>query len=61
MVQKKPNIEGSICPIPLSHNDQIVLGHGSGGRMTHDLIRSVFSKQFSNPILDFAKLSVKFR
>jgi hydrogenase expression/formation protein HypE len=52
MSDKKPNLEGAVCALPLSHNDQIVMGHGSGGRMTHDLIQSIFSKHLSNPILD---------
>ncbi len=51
MSDQKPNLEGAVCPLPLSHNEQIVMGHGSGGRMTHDLIRSVFARYFSNPIL----------
>ena len=32
--------------------DKILLGHGSGGSLTHDLISSLFVKHFSNPILD---------
>jgi hydrogenase expression/formation protein HypE len=51
MAQQKPNIEGAICPLPLIHSQQIVIGHGSGGRMTHDLIQSVFARYFNNPIL----------
>lgn len=30
----------------------ILLGHGSGGRLTQELIRTVFSREFANPILD---------
>lgn len=30
----------------------ILLGHGSGGLMTEDLVREFFVKHFSNPILD---------
>jgi hydrogenase expression/formation protein HypE len=33
-------------------NDKVLLGHGSGGSLTHDLISSLFVKHFSNPILD---------
>lgn len=29
----------------------ILLGHGSGGRLSHDLIKELFYKYFSNPIL----------
>ena len=46
------SIEGAVCPVPLPHNDQIVMGHGSGGRMTQDLIHKVFQPYFSNPALD---------
>ena len=47
-----PAFEGPVCPVPLSVHDQIVIGHGSGGRMTADLIRNVFQPAFSNPALD---------
>lgn len=30
------------CPIPASQYEQIVLGHGSGGRLTSDLIHKLF-------------------
>ncbi len=33
-------------------NKTILLGHGSGGLMTGDLIRELFVKYFNNPILD---------
>jgi hydrogenase expression/formation protein HypE len=45
------NIEGAVCPVPLTHNEQIVLGHGSGGKMSHDLIVKTFLAAFDNPIL----------
>ena len=55
-----PMVEGPVCPLPLSHTDTIVMGHGSGGRMTQDLISRVFNRHFSNPFLDegndFARL-----
>jgi hydrogenase expression/formation protein HypE len=35
----------------LAHQDRIVLGHGSGGRLTHDLIHQVFLSAFANPAL----------
>lgn len=44
--------EGPICPLPLPHKDTIILGHGSGGKLTHDLIRSIFQAHLSNPFLD---------
>jgi hydrogenase expression/formation protein HypE len=44
--------EGPVCPLPLPHKDTIIMGHGSGGKLTHDLIRSIFHAHFSNPFLD---------
>ena len=32
-------------------HDQILLAHGSGGSMMHDLIRDVFHRAFDNPVL----------
>lgn len=58
-----PTIEGSVCPMPLKHHDHIVIGHGSGGRMTQELIQQVFVPHFSNPELlagnDFADVLFK--
>jgi len=45
-------MEGAVCPLPLENSEQIVIGHGSGGKMSHDLIRSMFLPHFSNPALD---------
>lgn len=54
------SFEGPACPLPLSHSEQIVMGHGSGGRMTQELIRQVFYRHLSSPLLaegnDFARL-----
>jgi len=47
-----PEMEGPVCPLPLSHHDQIVMGHGSGGKMSHDLIARRFLPPFSNPHLE---------
>ncbi|MFH1620415.1 MAG: hydrogenase expression/formation protein HypE [bacterium] len=30
----------------------VMLSHGSGGRLTHELIKEVFAAKFSNPVLD---------
>ncbi len=45
------NIEGAVCAPPLSHNEQIVMGHGAGGRMSHQLIQKAFMSAFDNPAL----------
>ena len=46
-----PTFEGPVCPVPLHHEEQVVMGHGSGGRMTHDLIQRVFLPCLSSPAL----------
>ncbi len=40
------------CPLPIFDHQQIVLGHGSGGKLTADLIDQVFLPAFKNPILN---------
>ena len=55
-----PTIEGPVCPRPFHHMEKIVLGHGSGGRMTRDLVEKIFLPLLSSPPLlagnDFATL-----
>ena len=38
----EPDFEGYTCPLPIQPNDTIVLGHGSGGRLSHDLLNQLF-------------------
>ena len=49
--ESTPSMQGPVCPLPLSHDDKIVLGHGSGGRMTAELIDKTFYPPFENPPL----------
>ena len=51
MSENTINIEGAICAPPLTHNEQIVMGHGAGGRMSHQLIQKAFMSAFDNPAL----------
>ncbi len=39
------------CPAPLAAKDTILLGHGSGGKLSAELIRDVFLPVFKNPAL----------
>jgi hydrogenase expression/formation protein HypE len=39
------------CPAPVSRYEQIVLGHGSGGRLSAELLRRVFLPAFHNDVL----------
>ena len=43
--------QGPVCPLPLTHTGQIVMGHGSGGKLSQDLIQRVFLPSFDNPAL----------
>ena len=51
MSNQNPTIQGAVCPVPLAHKDKIVMGHGSGGKMTHDLIAQTFLPPLDNRIL----------
>lgn len=51
MTEETINIEGAVCAPPLPHGEQIVMGHGAGGRMSHQLIRKAFLPAFANPAL----------
>lgn len=41
----------TICPTPLPAKDRILLGHGSGGKLSADLLRDVFLPVFRSPVL----------
>ncbi|MCC6148015.1 MAG: hydrogenase expression/formation protein HypE [Anaerolineaceae bacterium] len=55
-------MEGPVCPVPLAHQERIVMGHGSGGRMTQQLFERVFKPAFDNPALgqenDYAAITL---
>ena len=44
-------LEEFTCPAPLPAKDKILLGHGSGGRLSADLLRDIFLTAFQNPVL----------
>lgn len=48
----EPLVPFGSCPLPVYDHKQIVLGHGSGGKLTADLIEKVFLPAFHNPTLD---------
>lgn len=43
--------EGFACPLPFSEYERVLLGHGSGGRLTAELIQKLFVPGFDNPVL----------
>lgn len=44
------------CPAPLPPGQKVLLGHGSGGRLTNDLIRSLFVPAFAGDGGELARL-----
>lgn len=40
------------CPIPISDYPNILLAHGGGGTLMHDLIEKIFVPTFDNPALN---------
>lgn len=49
----KINIAGGLsCPIPKSDYERILLAHGGGGTLSHQLISKLFYPQFDNDILN---------
>lgn len=49
--QETVSVQGLMCPLPHRHDAQIVLGHGSGGKMSQDLIAGTFLPPFDNEAL----------
>jgi len=53
---------GLSCPLPVTTTDQVLLGHGSGGKLSAELVHDIFLPAFRNPILaelnDQAVLSI---
>lgn len=45
------DFQAQTCPAPRTQHEHILLGHGSGGRMTADLIRNTFLPHLGNEIL----------
>ncbi len=40
------------CPIPISQYPQVMLAHGGGGTLMHNLIEKMFMQEFNNPSLE---------
>lgn len=39
---------GLVCPVPVGEHDRVVLGHGSGGKLSAALVRDRFLPMFGN-------------
>ncbi len=45
-------LEQLSCPVPMPAQDKVLLGHGSGGRLSAELLQKVFLPAFQNPFLN---------
>lgn len=43
---------GASCPIPITNYNEIVLAHGSGGKLSHQLMEKMVLPQFRNELLE---------
>jgi hydrogenase expression/formation protein HypE len=46
-----PNVSLS-CPLPIQDYPHVLLGHGGGGKLMHQLISKLFVPAFRNPLLE---------
>jgi hydrogenase expression/formation protein HypE len=46
-----PITGGLVCPVPLGETERVLLGHGSGGKLTAALLRDRFLPHLANPAL----------
>lgn len=58
-----PDFDQPTCPTPKNDYERVLLGHGSGGKLSADLIQRVFLPEFGNDVLsaleDSATLSIE--
>ena len=47
-----PDFANLSCPAPRSDTERVLLGHGSGGRLSAELLKSVFLPAFGNDVLN---------
>jgi len=40
-----------VCPIPIEQYPNVLLAHGGGGKLTHQLLEKIFLPAFANPML----------
>jgi hydrogenase expression/formation protein HypE len=51
MSEPGDSIQGRSCPLPHESGETVLLGHGSGGRLSAELIDRVFLASFDSPVL----------
>lgn len=48
------------CPVPMQQYPHVLVAHGGGGKLMHQLLEKVFGPAFANPILDTRHDSAAF-
>ncbi|MDI6804142.1 MAG: hydrogenase expression/formation protein HypE [Bacteroidota bacterium] len=49
---KQFNIDNYSCPLPITDYDKVMMAHGGGGTLSHQLIEKMFLSQFDNELLN---------
>lgn len=52
MADQPADFAGFSCPLPIAKYAQVLLAHGGGGRLTHELIEKLILPEFRNPGLE---------
>jgi hydrogenase expression/formation protein HypE len=48
------------CPLPITQHAHVLMAHGGGGQLMHQLFEHVFGPAFGNPLLDTRHDSAQF-
>jgi hydrogenase expression/formation protein HypE len=48
----EPSLLTASCPLPITNYNEIVLAHGSGGKLSHQLMEKMVLPQFRNELLE---------
>jgi hydrogenase expression/formation protein HypE len=56
---KTPDFSAA-CPLPIQQYPHLLMAHGGGGKLMHQLLEKVFAPAFTNPILDTRHDSAQF-
>lgn len=50
----------AVCPVPIREYPHVLMAHGGGGRLMHQLLEKMFGRAFGNPLLDTRHDSTRF-
>lgn len=60
MIMNNKNYIALNCPLPITDYDKVLLAHGGGGSLSHQLIHKMFFSQFNNEYLSVEHDSAMF-